>query len=84
MEPVTILGLIAACCTTISFVPQAIKVIRSKQTQAISLVMYILLNIGVALWTTYGILLGDWPIMLANGITLIFTMSILLMKLRYK
>ena len=74
---------IAAVLTTAAFVPQAVHIIRYKETKAISLVMYVAFASGVALWLVFGILIGNWPIMLSNGITLMLTLAIVGMKLRY-
>ncbi len=84
MNLITILGLIAATCTTISFLPQAIKTIRSKHTKDLSFGMYAVLTIGVFLWFVYGIFIKDIPVILANGITLIFTATILCLIIKYK
>jgi len=84
MDLVTVLGLMAAFCTTVSFLPQAIKTIRTKQVDDLSLVMYSILTTGVLLWFVYGVLTNDLPVMLANGITSILTVVILYLMLRYK
>ncbi|RKD12862.1 hypothetical protein BCY91_11515 [Pelobium manganitolerans] len=81
---ITSIGLIAACCTTISFVPQALKVIKSKNTEGISLYMYILFVSGVSMWLCYGILINDAPVIIANAITLVFASTILYYKLKYR
>lgn len=80
----TIVGLAAAFCTTISFLPQAIKTIQTKNTSGISLAMYSLFAFGTLLWLLYGVFSNDVPIMIANGITLLFASIILLYKVRYK
>ena len=77
------IGYIAAVLTTISFVPQALKTLRTKSTDGISLGMYIILTTGVACWLIYGILLRDIPIIMANGITLILTGAILALKIKH-
>lgn len=84
MNYTTIIGLIAGFCTTFAFLPQAIKTIKTKQTSDISLIMYIIINIGVTLWLIYGILRSDLPVILANGIVLIFTLTIMGLKIKYK
>jgi MtN3 and saliva related transmembrane protein len=84
MNPIIILGLAAACCTTISFLPQAIKTIRTKKTEGISLSMYSFFAFGTFLWFLYGLFTGNIPIYIANGITLIFAVIILIYKIRYK
>jgi MtN3 and saliva related transmembrane protein len=84
MEIYTLIGLAAATCTTLAFLPQAIKVIRTKQTQDLSLVMYSVFTMGVFLWLVYGILVRDVPLIIANTVTLILAAIILIMKIRYK
>ena len=77
-----IIGAIGATLTTISFIPQATKVYRSKDTVAISMKMYLLFVIGVAFWLVYGILLGKFPVIIANLITLFLAGYILLQKIK--
>jgi MtN3 and saliva related transmembrane protein len=80
---IEIIGAIAAAITTLCWVPQAIKVIRTREIAAISLVMYLMLALGVALWLAYGVLIGSWPLIGANAVTLVPVLAILGMKLRY-
>lgn len=77
-----ILGFTAAICTTIAFIPQAVKVYRTKHTKDISLGMFSLLNLGFVLWLIYGIILNSYPIILANAVTIIFAVYILITKIR--
>jgi len=84
IEMITLLGLIAATLTTASFLPQAIKTIKTRHTKDLSLGMYVLLTTGASLWLIYGILIEDLPIILANGITLIFIITILILIIKYK
>ena len=84
MDQYTIIGLVAAFCTTVSFLPQAIRVIRTKQTRDISLGMYLMFSIGIFLWLLYGIFTRDIPIIVANSITFIFSFTILVLKIKYK
>ncbi|HEY5802124.1 MAG TPA: SemiSWEET transporter [Lysobacter sp.] len=77
------IGFVAATLTTLSFVPQAVKIIRSKQTQGISLWMYLTFTVGVAFWLAYGLVLMSWPMIIANVITLALSLTILSLKLRY-
>ena len=79
---IEILGYAAATLTTVSFVPQAIKTLRSGDTAAISLRMYLLFTSGIALWGVYGLLKGDGPLIAANAITLVSAGLILQCKLR--
>lgn len=83
MNHAEIIGSIAAILTTTAFVPQALKVWRTRHTVDISLGMYTMFTSGVALWLAYGILLSAWPIIIANGITLLLAGTVLAMKLKF-
>jgi MtN3 and saliva related transmembrane protein len=76
-------GYIAAVMTTLAFVPQAIKTIRSKDTRSISLGMYVVFTIGIGFWLVYGIALGSIPMILANIVTFLLSSTILAMKLKH-
>lgn len=78
-----LIGYFAAALTTIAFVPQAWLTFRTRDVRGISLGMYSVFTTGVALWLLYGMLMGAWPIVLANGMTLALASVILVMKLRY-
>jgi MtN3 and saliva related transmembrane protein len=78
-----LIGYVAAALTTSSFVPQAIKTIRSRDTRAISLGMYVTFTIGIALWFVYGVTLGSWPVILSNVLTFLLAAVILALKIRY-
>ena len=78
------IGFFAAFCTTIAFLPQAAKVWKTKSTKDISLYMFIIFTIGVLSWLIYGISISDLPIILANAITLILSLFILIYKIKYK
>ena len=77
------IGGIAATLTTCSFIPQVWRVWQTRHTKDISLLMYTLFTIGVALWLAYGILLVAWPIIIANSITLVLAGMVLILKLRF-
>ena len=77
------IGFAAASLTTASFVPQAWLTFRTRDVRGISLGMYSVFTTGVALWLAYGLLLQAWPVVVANAITLVLALSILVMKLRY-
>lgn len=83
MDYVTILGLFAAGCTTGAYLPQAIKTIKTKHTKDLSLGMYWLINIGIIGWLVYGIMIKDLPIVMANGISILFTAPILFLKIKH-
>nr|WP_211230884.1 SemiSWEET transporter [Chitinilyticum aquatile] len=78
------LGLAAAICTTVAFVPQVWQVWRSRSAKDISLGMYLIFITGVALWLVYGILGRDLPLILANSVTLLLAGSVLVMKLVFE
>ena len=77
------LGYIAATLTTSAFAPQALRTIRSRDTQGISLWMYLIFTVGVALWLVYGVIAHAWPVIIGNAITLPLAVTILVLKLRY-
>lgn len=76
-------GYVAATLTTVAFVPQALKTLRSKDARSISLGMYAVFTLGVAFWLAYGIALQSWPMIVSNIVTLALAGAILSMKLRY-
>lgn len=84
MSSTELIGTIAACLTTASFVPQAWHSFRTRDVRGISLGMYSLFTLGVALWLVYGILLQAWPLIVSNAITTCLALAILAMKLRYR
>ncbi|MHB1606109.1 MAG: SemiSWEET transporter [Leptospirales bacterium] len=80
----TAVGFLAGTLTTVSFLPQVLKAWKTKDTQSLSGLMYVLFSVGVALWLLYGFLLASMPIMLFNAITLILSFSILVLKALYR
>ena len=84
MNNITIIGLAAALCTTTSFIPQAIKTIKTKDTSGISLSMYALFAFGTLLWFLFGLFSNNLPVVLANAVTLLFAVIILFYKVKYK
>ncbi|MFV0393931.1 MAG: SemiSWEET transporter [Coprobacillaceae bacterium] len=78
------IGAIAACLTTLAFVPQVVKVLKSKDTSAISLGMYSMNVLGVFLWLLHGIIINDMALIGANSITFVLSSIILICKLKYK
>jgi len=82
MNNYDIIGFVAAFLTTFSFLPQAIKVIKTKETEGISLIMYIVFILGVIMWTIYGFIIENLPMMFANIVTLVFAGIILWYKLQ--
>lgn len=84
MNLIEIIGYLAAFFTTISFIPQVVKVVKEKQTRNISLQMYLIFSLGITFWLIYGILINSLPIILANSLTLTFAIIILSYKIKYK
>lgn len=78
-----LVGYIAAALTTISFLPQAIRTARSRNTTGISLAMYILLTSGTACWLVYGVVIDSPPVILSNAIMCLLSFVILTLKLRH-
>jgi MtN3 and saliva related transmembrane protein len=84
MKFTEIIGFAAAILTTAAYIPQFVKVWKTRSTKDISLRMYLMMCSGVFLWLVFGIRLRSLPIILANGITFILTAAILGMKIRHK
>jgi len=80
---IDLVGSIAAFLTTIAFVPQVVKIWRTRSAADISLPMYVVFTLGVVFWLVYGILLGALPIIIANCVTLTLALTIVVMKLRW-
>ncbi len=76
--------MLAGSLTTISFIPQVVRIWRTKKADDISTSMFVIFMAGVALWLGYGILLKAWPVIAANAITLALAMVILILKFRYR
>lgn len=77
-----LIGFVAAILTTIAFVPQVIKVFRTRSTRDVSIGMYAFFTTGVATWFCYGVMIGSWPVMAANAVTLVLAGMVLVMKIR--
>ena len=84
MQISDLIGYLAAALTTCSFVPQALHTFRTRDVSGISLGMYSVFTVGIALWLVYGLALSAWPIVVANAITLLLASTILSMKLRFR
>jgi MtN3 and saliva related transmembrane protein len=79
----SVIGFAAAICTTAAYLPQVMRAWRTKSTADISLGMFSLMTLGVALWIVYGIAIASLPVIVANTVTLVFTSAILFLKLRH-
>lgn len=80
---VMLLGLVAACRTTLAFVPQVIKTLRTRSTGDLSLGMFSVMVTGIVLWLLYALISSDLPLAVANGVTLVLAGTILVLKLRH-
>lgn len=79
-----LIGSIAAVLTTVSFLPQALHSWKTRDLTGISLPMYSLFSLGVAFWLAYGLMIVSWPVIIANGITLILACAVLLLKIQHR
>ena len=80
---IELVGFVAAICTTVAFVPQLLRVIRLRSAREISLPTFLLFSVGVFLWVIYGVHIGSKPVIASNAITLVVSLSILILKLRF-
>lgn len=80
---VELIGAVAAAITSLCWLPQTLKIIRERQTSGISLVTNGFFAAGVFLWLVYGLMIGSWPVIMANMITLVFALAMVGLKLRY-
>ena len=79
----TWMGLLAAFCSTAAFVPQVVKTWRTRSTKDISLIMFLVLVTGILLWLTYGVMIRDIPLIVANAVTLLLAGTVLFFKLKH-
>ncbi|MFH0867732.1 MAG: SemiSWEET transporter [Candidatus Woesearchaeota archaeon] len=84
MTYIDIIGFLAGTFTTLALVPQAVKALKTKRTKDVSFGWILILTIGVSLWFTYGILINSFPIIIANGLTFILSLIVLILKIKYK
>ena len=78
------IGSIAAILTTFAFLPQVVRVVKTKDTESIALGMYVMQVIGITLWLAHGLRIGDLPLILANSVSFLLSGIILVYKLKYK
>jgi MtN3 and saliva related transmembrane protein len=76
-------GFAAAICTSAAYLPQVIRVWKTRRTQDVSLGMFLVMTVGLLCWLTYGVLIQDVPIILCNGLALVMTTIILVFKLKH-
>ena len=82
MSAVTIIGWMAVCCTTLAFVPQVIKILRTRSAADISLGTFAVMTTGLALWVIYAVIRSDLPLFVGNAVTFCLAGTILVLKLR--
>jgi len=80
---ISFVGSVAGICTTVAFLPQVVRTWRTRSTSDISLGMFALMVFGIFLWLVYGIERSDWPLIVADGVSLVLAVVILCLKLRY-
>ena len=80
---IDVVGVTGATLTTLCWLPQAVKIIRDRDTHAISLPFTAMMAAGIALWLVYGLALGDWPLIGSNIVSLALVLTILALKLRH-
>jgi MtN3 and saliva related transmembrane protein len=80
---ITLIGSIAGVCTTIAFLPQVLRVWRMKRADEISLTTFLVFSMGTLIWLIYGLLVVSWPIIIANAVTLVLSLTILFLKLKW-
>jgi MtN3 and saliva related transmembrane protein len=78
-----LLGFAAATLTTLAFVPQVVRSWRTRVTRDVSLGMFLVMTTGIALWLAYGALIGDWPLIVANGVGFLLSLTVLILKIRH-
>jgi MtN3 and saliva related transmembrane protein len=83
MTIATAIGLVAAFCTTVAFVPQVVRTWKSRSTEDISLGMFGFYSTGIFAWLVYGLMIGDIPLIASNGVTFVLSLIMLGFKLRY-
>jgi MtN3 and saliva related transmembrane protein len=83
VDSVTALGFLAGFLTTVAFIPQLTRVIRTRSTKDLSLPMFLIFTTGVLLWLMYGVAIGSAPVIAANGVTLVLAGATLVLKIRY-
>ena len=79
----SLIGGAAALCSMASFTPQIVKIWRERDASSVSLRMYVVTVTGFVLWTTYGVLQGAWPIIVANAVCLVLSATVLVLKWRF-
>lgn len=79
-----IIGIMAGTLTTIAFLPQVIKIYKTKNTKDLSIATFCIFSLGVLLWLVYGLMLKELPIIIANSITFILILLIVMMKFKYR
>lgn len=81
---ISIVGAAAALCSMTSFTPQILKIWRERDASSVSLRMFLLTVTGFVLWTIYGVLLGSWPVAVANAVCLVLSAVILALKVKFR
>ncbi len=83
MDILLVVGIVAGTFTTAAFLPQVIKAHTSRHTKDLSLVMFVLFSIGLLLWIIYGVALRSFPVIAANTITILLSLYLIYLKIKY-
>ncbi|HVP94731.1 MAG TPA: SemiSWEET transporter [Methanoregulaceae archaeon] len=84
MEPAALIGYIAGSCTTFAFLPQVFRTWKMRSCIELSWIMLLIFALGIFLWFVYGIFIGEMPVILANGITLVLVLVLVILKIRFR
>jgi MtN3 and saliva related transmembrane protein len=79
-DPVTVLGLVAGTCTTLSFLPQVVRTLRSRHARDLSAAWLLVFGLGTVMWLAYGVLRSDVPVAVANGVTFVLVLVLIVAK----
>jgi MtN3 and saliva related transmembrane protein len=83
MDYIEIIGIVAGILTSIAFIPQIVRIRKTKSTKDLSWSMFLVFTVGIILWLIYGAMINEFPVILANVITLVFCLTILFYKFKY-
>lgn len=84
MDSITLLGYVAGFLTSLALLPQVVKIYKSRSARDISSVMFAIFCIGIILWIIYGVAIGSTPVIIANSVSLSFSLIILALKFRFR
>ncbi|MEI6947793.1 SemiSWEET transporter [Paraflavisolibacter sp. H34] len=83
MELMQVIGMAAGALTSVSMLPQLVKIVKEKEADNVSVVMLVVLLSGLALWTVYGLMREDWPIIVTNSFSFLLNATVLALRIKY-